>query len=682
VIALRASIHSSNVEKMSPVQMEMSFHALERKQQKPLSRVPIDEAFPEREANELAHIESFNKHLFRPNTYLHKWWARRAGTTFRFILKQLVTDASLRNYYAAGGLEGITILDPMMGGGTTLHEAIRLGANVIGCDLDPIPVLQARASLSLIPLEQKELVFQDFLSALGKRLRPYFQTRCPDCTGSAELQFMLYGARKSCDCGEALLVDSFLLREETDGRHKRLDHYYPTLTAKRGRKEWRFFEKGNARCPTCDKQFGNTMHVPFPERYVPLLTVGLCQNHGQFFKPVESSDLNAIRKAKKAAASLAFPTKDSLRVLGGPKSSDLLTRRIEHYSELFTARQLLYLGTAKKLIDAVEPKHRGWLALLVSTSLEFNSALCGYKGSERRRPGAIRHVFSHHAYSFPYTSLENNPIFSRRTSGTLRRLFDDRIIDASVWASTPIERKPTLNGWRKAAVLGEIDGGSECSSLEQFAHGNRLFILAQGDSSRLSLPDKSVDYVVTDPPYFDSVQYSDLSHFFRVWLQWFLPKDAKWDFTPLSSAVAETEADKDKYRRVLTGIWSECNRVLRRPHGRLIFTFHHWRADAWIQLTMALKAAGFRLLNSYTVHSENPISVHINNLKALKHDSILVLEPNRSNPPKKKFSRAGLIDDRDSFSFCRDCAELLGDCLDSEASESEITSSWYTALGK
>jgi adenine-specific DNA methylase len=187
---------------------------------------------------------------------------------------------------------------------------------------------------------------------------------------------------------------------------------------------------------------------------------------------------------------------------------------------------------------------------------------------------------------------------------------------------------------------------------------------------------------VTDPPYFDSVQYSDLSHFFRVWLQWFLPKDAKWDFTPLSSAVAETEADKDKYRRVLTGIWSECNRVLRRPHGRLIFTFHHWRADAWIQLTMALKAAAFRLVTSYTVHSENPISVHINNLKALKHDSILVLEPNGSNPPKKKLSRAGLIDDRDSFSFCRDCAGLLGECLDSAASESEITSSWHAALGK
>jgi hypothetical protein len=333
------------------------------------------------------------------------------------------------------------------------------------------------------------------------------------------------------------------------------------------------------------------------------------------------------------------------------------------------------------LIDAVEPKHRLWLALLVSTSLEFNSLLCGYKGSERRRPGAIRHVFSHHAYSFPHTSLENNPVFPQRTSGTLRRLFDDRIKDAAAWASAPIERKPKPSGWRKVTVLGEIDSGFECSSLEQFVHQKRRFIFEQRDSSRMSLPDESVDYVVTDPPYFDSVQYSDLSHYFRVWLQWFLPSEANWDFAPLSSAVAETEANKEKYRIVLTEIWRECKRVLRHPHGRLIFTFHHWQSEAWIQLTLALKSAGFRLANSYTVHSENPISVHIRDLKALKHDSILVLQSKDSHPASQKFSRQQISGD-DSFTFCQGCAHLLGHCLDGEYSDSEIERIWRAALEK
>lgn len=46
--------------------------------------------------------------------------------------------------------------------------------------------------------------------------------------------------------------------------------------------------------------------------------------------------------------------------------------------------------------------------------------LCGYKGWYKRRPGAIRHVFALHAYSFQYTVLENNPVNPRKSSGNLQ----------------------------------------------------------------------------------------------------------------------------------------------------------------------------------------------------------------------------------------------------------------------
>ena len=101
---------------MEPTQIAFTFPVAEKPNVRLGDTVPIDAFFPEEEANALAEIESFNKHLFRPNTYLHKWWARRSGTTFRHILKQLVPDPSRRDYYSPGGLEGVTILDPMMGG--------------------------------------------------------------------------------------------------------------------------------------------------------------------------------------------------------------------------------------------------------------------------------------------------------------------------------------------------------------------------------------------------------------------------------------------------------------------------------------------------------------------------------------------------------------------------------------
>jgi adenine-specific DNA methylase len=79
---------------MAALQTEIRFGERVRKGQRPPETVPIDSSFPEDEVNELAQLECYNKHLFRPNTYLHKWWARRSGTTFRHILKQLVADDS------------------------------------------------------------------------------------------------------------------------------------------------------------------------------------------------------------------------------------------------------------------------------------------------------------------------------------------------------------------------------------------------------------------------------------------------------------------------------------------------------------------------------------------------------------------------------------------------------------
>jgi len=142
----------------------------------PEHSLKIDQSFPENFVDVLSRREVFNKHLFRPNTYLHKWWARRCGSMFRAILKQFVPGSERQDYYTPGGLEGKIVLDPMMGGGTTLHEAIRLGANVIGADIDPIPVVQARASLSPIAVGDLRVAFDRFHSNLYDSLGHYFQT--------------------------------------------------------------------------------------------------------------------------------------------------------------------------------------------------------------------------------------------------------------------------------------------------------------------------------------------------------------------------------------------------------------------------------------------------------------------------------------------------------------------------
>ncbi|MBI5118687.1 hypothetical protein HZA56_19640 [Candidatus Poribacteria bacterium] len=675
-----------NIEKVAvlPMQAELDFKS-ERATAVNTGTPPIDSSFPESAANELATLESFNKHLYRPNSYLHKWWARRSGTTFRHILKQLVPDPANRGYYEPGGLEGKLVLDPMMGGGTILHEAIRMGANVLGADIDPVPVLQAMATLTSSPLAHKESAFKGFFDQLRENLFPLYKTACPTCDREAEIQFVLYGLRRACSCGEALFVDDLILRE---GNHHNEQicsvchgvHHSPRHKCGT-QKDRPLIVKGVRQCRRCNEQYKEILEEPFSERYVPLVVVGNCPLHKQFFKSVGKDDLRLINEAKAQSASLDFGDPAKLQIHGGPKSGDLLKRRISSYQDLFAPRQLLYLDTARRLLSNAKPQDRLWLALLISTSLEFNSILCGYKGSSIRRPGAIRHVFSHHAYSFPYTALENNPIFLGNTSGTLKRLFNDRVVKAGEWSVAPIEMRIVNGHCRKVAIRGELDGGEPVSDFDSLLEGKRRFRLMQTDSAKLDIPEGMVDYVVTDPPYYDNVQYSDLSNFFRVWLQLLLPRKANWRYDSLASAVSEgCPSSGKKYGDVLARIWERCFNALNKDHGRLIFSFHHWSDEAWAELTLSLKRARFTLINCYVVFSENPISVHIRSLKALKHDAILVLKPVSNRKELSHWPKQAAIATDDSYRFCRDCGAALGYFLNSEKDEEQIRNEWKTLL--
>jgi putative DNA methylase len=648
-------------------------------------RLAIDESFPEQFANEISQQEVFNKHLFRPNTYLHKWWARRCGSTFRAILKQFVPNPERRDYYAPGGLEGKIVLDPMMGGGTTLHEAIRLGANVIGVDIDPIPIVQARASLTQVALDELRIAFNQFFTDLYHSLGHYFQTECPVCEQTLDAQYTFYGLRKFCACGEVVQIDQYDLRHETNRTIRIWPESWEITDSQQPpggqTKTTRLITKAEKVCSACGQKYQELLDRPYYTRYVPIAIVGACLEHGLFFHPPRQADLMRLDEANSQRRGLDFGPVENFAVKDGPKSGDLLRHNVHSYLELFSSRQLLYLHEAIQQLRNYHGPVRLNLALLVSTSLEFNSLLCGYKGWYKRRPGAIRHVFALHAYSFPYTALENNPVNRQKSSGNLQILFQNRIERGRKWAVAPVERKINQNGRTQIVKIpGEMDGGVEIFDQTSLVTGQQKFWLIHGDSRSLSIEDHSIDLIVTDPPYYDSVQYSDLATFFRVWLTRLLPTQVDWTYDETRSAVATKTADSDtSFMTILSGIFQECGRVLRQDTGRLVFTFHHWDANAWAELTIALKQAGFKLMNAYVVFSEHPISVHINNLNSIKHDTILVfaLEETVSAsrwPPLEQ------IDTNDSEKFCRQCGTALGWLLESTHSQAEIRTIWINLI--
>src|SRR5207244_845510 len=101
----------------------------------------LESDFPAVMVSAVAEHESWRKEVHRPATHTHKWWAQRLGSVFRAIICSAVTaDAtSAAAAYAQGlDLQGKVVFDPFAGSGTTLVEAAKLGATVVGRDINPV----------------------------------------------------------------------------------------------------------------------------------------------------------------------------------------------------------------------------------------------------------------------------------------------------------------------------------------------------------------------------------------------------------------------------------------------------------------------------------------------------------------------------------------------------------------
>jgi adenine-specific DNA methylase len=244
------------------------------------------------------------------------------------------------------------------------------------------------------------------------------------------------------------------------------------------------------------------------------------------------------------------------------------------------------------------------------------------------------------------------------------------------------------NRRRFVTIDGEIDQGKQVHDPAELESGRGQYFVRQASATNIPLADSSVDYIVTDPPYYDSVHYADLSAFFRVWLRQMLDggdsADIRWEYDQSTNAVPIKRSsglvDED-YTDIMSQIFKECRRVLRSPHGKLAFTFHHWAPRAWSTLTLALKRAGFELLEIQVVHSENPISVHIANMRALTDDAILILSPVVTER-QVKWQRPDEIGQEDSAQFSRDCARLLGWMLTTDLADDELSKIWERKLGR
>jgi DNA modification methylase len=143
------------------------------------------------------------------------------------------------------------------------------------------------------------------------------------------------------------------------------------------------------------------------------------------------------------------------------------------------------------------------------------------------------------------------------------------------------------------------------------------------DSATASLSEK-VDIIVTDPPYYDAIIYSDIMDFFYIWLRrtlyGFSPEidkvfceslTPKWDHEHNDGELIDDPGrhgwdfakSQAVYEDGMFRAFQACYQSLT-PDGRLVIVFAHKQPDAWETLVSAIIRAGFVVDASWPIQTE------------------------------------------------------------------------------
>lgn len=103
----------------------------------------------------------------------------------------------------------------------------------------------------------------------------------------------------------------------------------------------------------------------------------------------------------------------------------------------------------------------------------------------------------------------------------------------------------------------------------------------------IPLPDGSVDYVFTDPPFGSNLFYADMALFHEAWLDGFtdVTKEAVVD------RGAKKQRSASRYEQLLTSALSECRRILK-PGGRISMVFGNSTGSMWSLVQRSIQNAG------------------------------------------------------------------------------------------
>ena len=270
-----------------------------------------------------------------------------------------------------------------------------------------------------------------------------------------------------------------------------------------------------------------------------------------------------------------------------PRSMDTQHFGFKVWGDLFTPRQMLCLLTFTAAVrEGIEQaaslspdKERvkavaTYLAVLVNRQADYNSSLARWHVTGEK----ISATFGRQALPMVWDFAELAPFGG--ASGSPEGALE----------------------WIVGVVEAQADFGQPAT-------------VSRGSATALPWPDASFDAVITDPPYYDNVSYSNLSDFFYVWFKRTIghlyTEHFSTEATPKKkeaiAAFYRHGGDKAKSRRyyeqMMAKAFHEAQRVLK-PGGQMTVVYAHKTTLGWSTLVDALRQAGFTVTEAWPLDTE------------------------------------------------------------------------------
>jgi len=561
----------------------------------------------------------------RPVYTAHKWFARRLGCVFRALLIGGTADPDddfWRAYYSSSDLRGLTILDPFVGGGTSAVEASRLGATAIGVDVDPVACAVTRFELALDTLPDLEAPLKELQQTVGASLRPVHTSVDPSGVERTVLHYFWVQVVECRHCGMHFQAHpSYLLAEYNEIQWAICSTCGEIAQLPTGRKRFKCGECsawtrvqagavtfGTAMCPACSHRqplidVGRTTGSrPKWELFALEVLDALERNR----RPVpiakrrivraRESDLVLYQRASQLCSQRrkSHPTTfPSVPIAAQDRvDSRLLDYGYRQWTDLFNDRQLLHLSVlAEAITDYDEPVRRA-LAMAFSNHLTTNCMMTAYAASWRR----LTPLFSIRAFRHVPRPVELNPWCDGTGRGTYPNAVR-KLVQAAGFARAP--KEPVLGGGFRSVPPRRAQEPPS---------------IVCGVAQDLSfVPDGTVDMVLTDPPYFDNIAYSELGEFFVPWMELLgLVSEADGRSRVIRDSLIARRQDADATQRYTSGLADAFHEVARvlKPDGLLVFSFRHSVPEAWLAVARALANAGLRATQVLPAPGEAGVGLH------------------------------------------------------------------------